>query len=78
MERCIRAQAGLIVCLLLFFCLRASGQVAPAKQEFGKDDDPVAILEIGAASNWNFSGGATTFAPNLAAEITPDRELAGA
>jgi hypothetical protein len=34
-------------------------------------DDPVAILEVGASTNWNFSGGAATFAPNLAAECTP-------
>ena len=71
MERFIRAHAGLIVCLLLFLNLRAFGQATPAKQEAGKDDDPAAILEIGAAMNWNFSGGAATFAPNLAAEITP-------
>ena len=31
----------------------------------------VAIVELGAATSWNFSGGAATFAPNLAAEITP-------
>jgi hypothetical protein len=35
------------------------------------DDDPKAILEFGAATSWNFSGGAATFAPNFAAEITP-------
>jgi hypothetical protein len=34
-------------------------------------DDTVAILEVGASTNWNFSGGAATFAPNLAAECTP-------
>jgi hypothetical protein len=34
-------------------------------------DDPVAILEVGASTNWNFNGGAATFAPNLAAECTP-------
>src|SRR6201996_5082753 len=34
-------------------------------------DDTVAILEVGASTNWNFNGGAATFAPNLAAEITP-------
>ena len=28
-------------------------------------------LELGAATSWNFSGGAATFAPNLAAEVTP-------
>ena len=30
-----------------------------------------AILEVGAATSWNINGGAATFAPNLAAEITP-------
>ena len=28
------------------------------------------ILELGAATSWNFSGGPTTFAPSLAAEST--------
>ena len=36
-----------------------------------EDKDPMAIVELGAATSWNFSGGATTFAPNLAAEVTP-------
>ncbi|MGB0062999.1 MAG: hypothetical protein WBP85_01020 [Terracidiphilus sp.] len=31
----------------------------------------MAILEVGAATNWNINGGAATLAPNLAAEITP-------
>ncbi len=26
---------------------------------------------MGASTNWNFNGGAATFAPNLAAECTP-------
>jgi hypothetical protein len=30
-----------------------------------------AILEVGGATNWNTSGGAATWAPNLAAEIEP-------
>src|SRR6202789_4387912 len=53
-------------CVFLVCCLPAIGQVAP------KDaDDTIAILEVGASTNWNFSGGAATFAPNLAAECTP-------
>lgn len=36
-----------------------------------KDEDPKAIFEFGAATSWNVSGGAATFAPNVAAEITP-------
>ena len=62
-------------------CLPAPGQTAaddpsihssthPTKTP--KDaDDTVAILEVGASTSWNFSGGAATFAPNLAAECTP-------
>lgn len=41
------------------------------KDEPAQEDDPVAILEVGASTNWNFSGGAATFAPNLAVECTP-------
>jgi hypothetical protein len=60
----------------LLCCLPAPGQMAqnnssahPTKTF--KDDDTVAILEVGAATNWNSNGGAATFAPNLAAECTP-------
>ncbi len=35
------------------------------------DDDPSVILELGAAASWNTTGGAASFAPNLAAETTP-------
>ena len=47
-------------------CARAQAQtVQPV------DDDPSVILELGAATSWNTTGGAATFAPNLAAETTP-------
>jgi hypothetical protein len=64
-------------CVFLYLCLPMSAQmVAPAaavaRPESGIDiDDPAVILELGAATNWNFNGGAATFAPNLAAEVTP-------
>jgi hypothetical protein len=52
------------------------GQAVP--QEFStrvettvNDQNNKAILEMGAASSWNVSGGAATFAPNLAVEIEP-------
>ena len=35
------------------------------------DDDPSIILELGAATSWNITGGAATFSSNLAAETTP-------
>jgi hypothetical protein len=62
--------------LLIFFCLPAHGQTSFQKasapvQSADNDKDPKAIFELGAATSWNLSGGAATFAPNLAAEITP-------
>lgn len=64
------------VCLLPFFGLPAFGQDSAQKQsgnqtQASKDKEPVAILEIGAATSWNIKGGAASFAPNLAAETTP-------
>jgi hypothetical protein len=47
------------------------GEPSGPPQNANQDKDAIAILELGAATNWNFSGGAATFAPNLAAEITP-------
>ena len=63
-------------CLFLLLYLPAHGQTSPGErsgypQKANQDKDPIAILELGAATNWNTSGGAATFAPNLAAEITP-------
>jgi hypothetical protein len=47
------------------------GELSDHPQKTKDDNDPKAILELGASTNWNTSGGAATFAPNLAAEITP-------
>jgi hypothetical protein len=63
-------------CLFLHFCLPAQGQTSSSAtsshpQEASDDKDPIAIVELGAATSWNFSGGAATFAPNLAVEVTP-------
>jgi hypothetical protein len=63
-------------CLFLFLCLPARGQTCSRPpsgppQRTVEDKDPVAIVELGAATSWNFGGGAATFAPNLAAEVTP-------
>jgi hypothetical protein len=52
-------------CLFLLFYLPAYGQTVD------QDKDPIAILELGAATSWELTGGSATFAPNLAAEITP-------
>lgn len=63
-------------CLFLFLYLPAHGQIfsktsTSHPQSATEDKDPIAILEVGTATSWNFSGGAATFAPNLAAEVTP-------
>src|ERR1700758_3719460 len=63
-------------CLFLHFCLPAQGQTSSSAasshpQEASDDKDPIAIVEVGAATSWNVSGGAATFAPNLAVEIEP-------
>ena len=62
-------------CLLLFLSLPVHGQTpskAPLHSRQATDDkDPIAILELGAATSWNLTGGAATFAPNFAAEVTP-------
>jgi hypothetical protein len=62
-------------CLLLFGYFPAQGQGSVGRSadwsEVSGDKDPIAILELGSATSWNFSGGAATFAPNFAAEITP-------
>ena len=63
--------------LFLSLCLPVYGQATHdnhpplASETSVDDDDPIAILEVGAATNWNVRGGAATFAPNLAAECTP-------
>ena len=74
MRPCVFTLAGAY--LFLFFCLPAHGQTSSKAssghpQKAGEDKDPIAIVELGAATSWNFSGGAPTFAPNLAAEMTP-------
>ena len=62
-------------CLFLFLCLAAHGQTSSTassghSQKAVEGKDPIAIVELGAATSWNFSGGAATFAPNLAVEVT--------
>jgi hypothetical protein len=66
-----------ITCIFLFLILPACGQTLPERfdghppQETSQDKDPAAILEIGASTSWNVTGGAATFAPNFAVETTP-------
>jgi hypothetical protein len=72
----IRLLVLLVACGILFFNESAHEQTlsdrSPALlQEASEDKDPAAILEIGAAANWNVAGGAATFAPDVAVETTP-------
>ena len=65
-------KATLPLLLILLLTRQASSQASSGHaQKAGEDKDPIAIVELGAATDWNFSGGAATFAPNLAAEVTP-------
>ena len=65
-------KATLPLLMLLLLAMQASSQTPSGHpQKAGEDKDPIAIVELGAATSWNFSGGAATFAPNLAAEVTP-------
>ena len=63
--------------LFLFIgCLPACAQAAPpassalVETTAGVKENQ-AILEVGAATSWNTSGGAAAFAPNIAVEIEP-------
>jgi hypothetical protein len=63
-------------CLFLFLCPPAHGQTSTKTpggdpQKAVEDKDPMAIVELDTSTSWNLSGGAATFAPNLAAEVTP-------
>jgi hypothetical protein len=69
--RCTLAAACLSLSLSLSIQSHAQPQATHQSRRNAEDPDPKAIVEIGAATSWNLSGGAATFAPNLAAEITP-------
>src|ERR1700755_1912090 len=60
-----------LILLGVLFVAAASHAQAGGHLEHEPDDAPAVILELGAATSWDFSGGAATFAPNLAAETTP-------
>ncbi len=65
-----------VACASLLLIWPAQGQTSsthsPARQgEQSVDKEPAAILELGAATSWNVTGGAATFAPNVAVETTP-------
>jgi hypothetical protein len=72
----IRVSTLAAACVFLFLFSLAHGQTSSSpssghRQEISEDQDPIAILEIGAATSWNVAGGAASFAPNFAVETTP-------
>ena len=72
----IRVSTLAVACLFLFLVWPVRGQTSPVPcfgrpQDASVDKDPAAILEIGAATSWNTTGGAASFAPNFAVETTP-------
>ncbi len=70
----------LVACLLFCPYLPICGQTVTAtavapRRSAEVEDDPRVILELGAATSWNTTGGAATFAPNFAAETTPIEDV---
>ncbi len=71
-----RVFALAIACVFLRLTSPIHGQVSANREsnkseKASEDKDPAAILEIGASTSWNVTGGAASFAPNLAVETTP-------
>ena len=58
----IQAKITLVACLTFSF----AGAFAQSAEK-----DPAAIVELGAATSWNVKGGAATFGPDFAVEVTP-------
>ncbi len=56
-------------CVLLCTPVVAQSIHRPAEQ--AEEQESAAIVELGAATSWTVTGGAATFAPNLAVETTP-------
>jgi hypothetical protein len=55
-----------IVTAALFFC---SGSAFA--QSADKEEKEAAVIELGAAASWNFTGGGSSFGPTVAVEVTP-------
>jgi len=62
----VHRMSPLRIASILCFSLSCGVTLAQSAEK-----DPVAILEIGAATSWNIQGGAATFAPDFAVEVTP-------
>src|SRR5260370_14772183 len=65
-----------VACVFLSLTFPADGQTSSGRSpghppDVSEEKDPAAILELGASTSWNVTGGAATFAPNFAVETTP-------
>jgi len=60
--------AALVWLATLLFASSVFGQVEE------KEKEPVAIVEVGAASEWPLNHGGSSYGPNLAVEVTPIKE----
>lgn len=59
---------GLLAVLL---CNGSALAQSTPPQSADKEPEPAAILELGGAASWNLPGGASSFGPDFAAEVTP-------
>ena len=60
--------AGIAVLAALMFVARAFGQ------DVEKEQEPAAIIELGAAGQWALTHGTPSYGPNFAVEVTPIKD----
>lgn len=60
-----------ILCALLSQAPRLRAQSDAGKPQHEAEEKEAAVVELGAAMSWTTSGGAASFAPNVAVETTP-------
>jgi hypothetical protein len=65
-----RLAAFLVIGIVLLGTGSAFAQSAPSAPQ-AADQEPAAVLELGAVTSWDVKGGAASFGPNFAVEFTP-------
>jgi len=58
------------VYLVMIFALCSATGLTQSVEK-GAETEPAAIVELGEATSWNIKGGAATFGPDFALEVTP-------
>jgi hypothetical protein len=66
LDDAMRAHFVHVACFIILSTVSAVGVFAQSE-----DEDPVAVVEIGGAMDWNVAGGAAAFGPDFAVEVTP-------